>query len=337
SLMFFGMMFLLFFVYFKLGGISKAHLSLTALASGIPAGFAKIGHAGWTASPALNTPLWWIIYSSLVLGVGIGVLAQPQLVVRYMTVKSNKELNRAVAVGGLFILATTGTAFIIGSLSNVYFIENFGKLAVQMAEGNQDKVIPIFIKEAMPVWFGYVFMLVILSAGMSTLSSQYHTIGTAIGRDIIPQFKDNKNREILVTRIGIVISILATVFLGIKMGPGIIAQATAIFFGLMASSFLAPYTAALYWRRLTRKGAIAGIVSGVSTSVFCFLFLHGKEAALFGVSKFFTGRDTILGGMWPFVDPLVIALPVSIIFTIVISLVTSVENRETVEKSFRGI
>ena len=337
SLMFFGMIFLLFFVYFKLGGISKAHLSLTALASGIPAGFAKIGHAGWTASPALNTPLWWIIYSSLVLGVGIGVLAQPQLVVRYMTVKSNKELNRAVAVGGLFILATTGTAFIIGSLSNVYFIENFGKLAVQMAEGNQDKVIPIFIKEAMPVWFGYVFMLVILSAGMSTLSSQYHTIGTAIGRDIIPQFKDNKNREILVTRIGIVVSILATVFLGIKMGPGIIAQATAIFFGLMASSFLAPYTAALYWKRLTRKGAIAGIVSGVSTSVFCFLFLHGKEAALFGVSKFFTGRDTILGGMWPFVDPLVIALPVSIIFTIGVSLITSVENRETVEKSFRGI
>ena len=49
-----------------------------------------IGHRGWTASPAAGSPLWWTIYSSIVLGVGIGVLAQPQLVVRYMTVKSKQ-------------------------------------------------------------------------------------------------------------------------------------------------------------------------------------------------------------------------------------------------------
>jgi len=345
TLMFAGMLVLFIVIYSTLGGVGAAHRSLTDLAHLVPEGLKNIGHRGWTASPAGGSPLWWVIYSSLVLGVGIGVLAQPQLVVRYMTVKSDKELNRAVLIGAIFILFTVGTTYIVGPLTNVYFFRKFGMIAIEAVQGNPDKVMPLFIKEALPAWFGYLFMLVILSAGMSTLSSQFHAIGTSIGRDVFSSGKTDEqasskqvsSKEVLVTRIGIVISILATVFLGLKMGGGVIARATAIFFGLMAASFLAPYTAALYWKKLTRKGAIAGIVSGIVTAVFCFLFLHGKEAAVFGLCKAITGKDTLLGGVWTSVDPLVFALPISIIFTVLVSLFTPVENKERVEKSFSGI
>ncbi len=340
TLMFFGMFFLLIFIYAKLGGVGTAHRALTEMKDLVPEGLKAIGHQGWTSSPAAGSNLWWIIYSSLVLGVGIGVLAQPQLVVRYMTVKSDKELNRAIIIGAVFIMMTVGTSFIVGALSNVYYHNNAGILAIQAAEGNSDKLIPLIIADAMPSWFGYLFMLVILSAGMSTLSSQFHAIGTSIGRDFYSSghvTKEKKQKEILITRIGIVFSILLTVLLGIKMGSGIIARATAIFFGLMASSFLAPYFASLYWKRLTRKGAIAGIISGLSVTVFGFLFLHGSEAAVFGLCEALFGRTTLLGGAWPSVDPMVLGLPVSIVFTIAVSLITRVENTELVEKSFKGI
>lgn len=340
SLMFAGMAVLLVFIYGSLGGVSAAHQSLSEMTHLVPDGLKAIGHQGWTSSPSGGSPLWWIVFSSIVLGVGIGVLAQPQLVVRYMTVKSDKELNRAVFIGAVFILMTVGTSFLVGALSNVYFLKTAGVISIAAAQGNSDKVIPLFISDAMPAWFGYLFMLVILSAGMSTLSSQFHTIGTSIGRDFYSSGKSlpgKETKELMITRIGIVIGILATVFLGLNMGPGIIARATAIFFGLMASSFLAPYIASLYWKRLTRKGAIAGILSGVSMAIFSFLFLHGKEAAVFGVSQALTGKTTLLGGVWPFVDPLVIALPFSIVFTVVVSLLTKVENKDTVENSFKGI
>ena len=62
--------------------------------------------------------------STIILGVGIGVLAQPQLAVRFMTVKSKRELNRAVVLGGLFILLIPGTAYMVGSLSNAWFAKN---------------------------------------------------------------------------------------------------------------------------------------------------------------------------------------------------------------------
>lgn len=44
---------------------------------------------------------WLFIVTTITMGVGLGVLAQPQLVVRFMTVKSKNELNRGVLIGGI--------------------------------------------------------------------------------------------------------------------------------------------------------------------------------------------------------------------------------------------
>ncbi|HOH28129.1 MAG TPA: sodium:solute symporter family protein, partial [Candidatus Hydrogenedentes bacterium] len=129
GIMLFGMAAILFLSYYKLGGIQAAHEQLTALAPEAVSVFGKAGHQGWTSMPEFGSRFWWIVISTLVMGVGIGVLAQPQLAVRFMTVKSNMELNRAVMVGGVFILLMTGTAFTVGALSNVYFFNESGQIA----------------------------------------------------------------------------------------------------------------------------------------------------------------------------------------------------------------
>lgn len=341
TLMFIGMVVFLVAVYVSLGGITPAHSALTNLASLIPEGLRKIGMTGWTQSPVPGSPLFWILYSSLVLGVGVGVLAQPQLIVRYMTVKSNQEINRAVTIGGLFIMAMTGTAFVVGALSNVYFVHSSGKIALAMVGGNVDAVIPKFIADFMPSWFGYLFMLVILSAAMSTLSSQFHALGTSIGRDVFGTTLKGKNKakswEILVTKLGIVIGLIITVYLAYHLGESVIARATSIFFGLMASCFLAPYAASLYWKRLTRKGAISGMIAGLLVSLFSFLFFHISESKVFGLAKLLFGKDSLLSGSAVFIDPLVFALPVSVATTVLVSLLTKVEEPERVERCFKGM
>ena len=67
-----------------------------------------------------------------------------------MTVKSDRELNRSVLIGGIFIAIMPTTAYLTGALSNVYFIQNFGQIAVDFVGGNVDKVIPTFITLALP-------------------------------------------------------------------------------------------------------------------------------------------------------------------------------------------
>ena len=339
TIMFFGMAFLLIATYWLLGGVVHANQLLSGMASMIPAAASSTGSTGWTSMPILGSPFWWTLVSTLILGVGIGVLSQPQLVVRFMTVKSNKELNRAVLIGGVFIAMMTGTAFIVGALSNVYFMQHSGQIAIQATGGNADTIIPLFIATAMPVWFAYLFMITLLSAAMSTLSAQFHVQGTALGRDIYETLANKTGgSSIMVARAGILIAVLIAVILGFILPANIIAEGTAMWFSLTAVAFLAMYVCALFWKRTTRQGAIAGLVIGTVYTVFSFLFINQKAAAALGISQALTGKVVLITTMpWPVVDPIVIGVPLAFIITIVVSLLTKPPSDELLDKCFKDV
>lgn len=362
SVMFIGMTILLGYTFVRLGGFTAAHQALTDLP--VPPSMAAQGHQGWTAMPAAGSAYWWTLVSTIVMGVGIGVLAQPQLVVRFMTVKSDRELNRAVLIGGVFILMMTGVAFVVGALSNVYFVRHpdFGRIAIAAAGSNVERVIPLFVSTAMPAWFSILFMLTLLSAAMSTLSSQFHTMGSAIGRDICEAAVDRPavhDASAFITKVGVAVAILIATFLAWwlphsykEAGEAIIARGTAIFFGLCAATFLPAYAGGLYTRGITRAGVIAGMLSGFFSSAFWLLFGHRAESAslllcdaLFKkpclMQYFDAGSERwvsyVTGPiMWAEVDPLFIGLPLSIVVTIGVSLVTRKYSKEHLDNCYHG-
>ncbi len=437
SIMFLGMLILLVATYVKLGGVVAGHEALVEAGKGASL-FGKIGFRGWAAMPAFGwgaaeTPkgpnpaaynLWWIVVSTIVLGVGIGVLAQPQLAVRFMTVKSKRELNRAVLVGGIFILVMTGVAFTVGSLSNVYFLNNETVEGAIVAEsdakvivkrqrnvnaakdpenpdtialpahmlhvdvdgdGQEDtwlingtpaaplakllpkaevipadyelgqtvtikphatayfralakngpgvfecmtsRIMPNYIKSAMPKWFGMLFLLTLLAAAMSTLSSQFHALGTSLGRDVYEQLTRRHGEGIGITRIGIIVGILIAVIIS-YMNPGggyIIARATAIFFGLCGSTFLPSFVGGLFFRGVTRAAVKWSMVTGFVVTALWLLLVKSTEAAALGVVfKITGGAPSILAGHgnWAVVDPILVALPLSTLVLIVVSMFT---------------
>lgn len=419
-----GMLALLIGTYSMLGGVTEGNRELTSMASLVPGGLKAQGHRGWTSMPEFGwgSPkydLWWTVVTTIVLGVGVGVLAQPQLIVRFMTVKSNRELNRAVPAGGVFILLMTGVAFTVGALSNAYFykheklkgtivsrtekvdvvvkkdptgvktapckllhldITGDGKADVDLIEEgigvkaeirdlgggrvevypratsftralihkgpvwalNPDSIIPTYVTSAMPPWFGVVFLLTLLAAAMSTISSQFHTAGTAIGRDVIEQLlppgRSGGQRSMHIVRIGMIIGIvIAVVFAYQARGGFIIARATAIFFGLCAATFLPSFVGGLFFRRMTPAGAIASMVVGAAVSVFWIVFVKAAEAGAIGlVMRLTGGKPSILGDRpnWPVVEPIVVALPISIVVAVVVSLLTRPPSEEHLKKCF---
>ncbi len=430
SVMFFGMMVLLIYAYVKLGGVTNAHTELTQMTN-IPSLFDGIGFRGWTEMPEFGwgSPkynLWWIIISTMTMGVGIGVLAQPQLVVRFMTVKSKRELNRAVLIGGCFIFVMTGVAFVVGSLSNLYFykhevitgrivattertdviakkekdversvpcrlihidtnndgdadinliafaydIEAGGKVIpfskimpqaeiTELADGmvkvnpkataftralvktpsgqwamNTGSIIPTFVISAMPRWFGLVYLLTLLSAAMSTLSSQFHAVGTSVGRDIYEQIHHKKTSTLNVTRLGIVIGIvIAVVFSHYARGGYIIASITAIFFGLCAAVFLPAYLGALFSKRMTRPAAITSMFVGFIAASFWLLFIKDQEARALGVCYAIFGKHSLLLDYpnWSVVDPIVVAFPLSLLAAVIVSSFTKVTDEAIIK------
>jgi len=307
-------------------------------------GTAPAGLRGWTHMPTGGSMFWYYMVTTVILGVGIGVLAQPQLSVRFMTVKSGRELNRAVPIGGLFILMMTGVAFVVGALSNVFFYHihpKGGEIGFVLANQNTDAIIPIYINAALPKWFVTVFMLTLLAAAMSTLSSQFHVMGTAIGRDVYEQTivgGERRGTTVLITRIGMLIAIVLTVVLTYRLPDSIIPAATALFFGLCASSFLPMLFGALFFRGITKAGAITGMCTGFFVSMF-WLFLvqmvKAKMPAL--LAPALLGSDSLLGAPWRFIDALVIAFPLAAIVTIFVSLVTKKMPQEHLDVCFEGM
>jgi solute:Na+ symporter, SSS family len=401
SIMLLGMIVLCVFAYSKLGGFSSAHRALGELTPVAVKIFGKAGHQGWTAFPSFGSPFWWTLVSTIIMGVGIGVLAMPQLVVRFMTVRSKRELNRAVLVGGIFILAMTGVAFVVGSLSNVYFARNVdgldfavvttttigedgvpvaqagppilkdlapapdpekgiavettktGSVSLLAAGKDVEQIIPSYVKHAMPKWFGVLFLLTLLAAAMSTISSQFHAMGTSIGRDFYEKgLRGGKHAvsSIGVTRLGILIGIVLSVFLGYwleqtygKTGTEIIARGTAIFFGLCASTFLSMYFGGLFTRKITKTGAISGMLVGFFASAFWLLFMHIKESSTLLLCNALFGKPSLVAGaqtgfiIWEEVDPLFIAFPLAILVTVVVSALTRSLPKEHLDYCFQEI
>lgn len=411
SIMFVGMLSLIVFTYVKVGGVTAGHEKLTSMAPLVPGKLQAIGHRGWTAMPPFGWGdivynLWWLVIPTITLGVGIGVLAQPQLVVRFMTVKSKRELNRAVLVGGIFIIVMTGVAFVVGALSNVYFAEQGprmkgrivkmidaeknqalmqimqpneagswedvikpdgspamapvlldgqvvatatvedkeiqvvqgGSISIVIAKGDSGKIIPTFIDTALPKWFGTVFLVTLLAAAMSTLSSQFHTVGTSIGRDVYEQITGQHGKSTAITRVGIIVGIIYAVWISYNgQESTFIPRATAIFFGLCASAFLPAFLGALFWKRMTRAGAVSSIVIGFVVTAFWLLLVKSKEAAAIGlVQKMTDGKTSILAGQpnWDWVDPICIALPISIVVAVVVSVMTKPPSAAHLDKCF---
>jgi solute:Na+ symporter, SSS family len=342
TIMFIGMIALVAITYKLLGGIAPAHQALTDLAAKLPESLTAGGHQGWTTMPVLGSPLWWSLVSTIILGVGIGVLAQPQLVVRFMTVKSNKDLNRAVLIGGIFILFMTGVAFVVGSLSNVFFFNTTGNIAIAEAGGNTDLVIPTFINMAMPQWFVYIFMLTLLAAAMSTISSQFHALGTAFSRDMIgvgtketkEEEKGNSRKTLLITKLGVIIGIIVSVVLGYYLPASIIARGTALFFGVCAAVFLPMYILGLYWKRTSKAAALSGMVVGLVSSVFWMFFVHKSNAVMLKLVVVLTGKESLLPYPWSSVDPILIAFPLAFIVTLIVAAFTKAEDNEVTRKLF---
>jgi SSS family solute:Na+ symporter len=210
-------------------------------------------------------------------------------------------------------------------------MEYDGKISIDMVNAT-DKIIPYFVGRVMPTWFLTIFMLCILSASMSTLSAQFHTMGAAAGSDIYGVCTKNspekRDKMTTIIRFAVLISILISYLICHSLGESsdspIIAISTSLFMGICASAFLPAYFCSLYWKKATKEGAYASMWVGVIVTILLIIFVHAKEAAALGICQALFGKDVIISnGMLKFVDPIVIAFPLSCITIVVVSLLTT--------------
>lgn len=353
AIMFIGMVVILVVTYSYFGGVTAGNSALDGLWDQSIVDIGNIGvqdgFNGWTSFSDFGSKEWLTVVTTFLLGVGIGALTQPQLAVRFMSAKNDRDLNKSLIVGSVFMLAIVGSAYTVGALSNVYFMDHYGMTAFeyisQMGLGT-DFIIPEYILELFStISFGDIFvslfLLSLVCAAISTISALLHTIGAAGGYDLYTLWKNKKghmtgdSQSVNLNRVVIVLVMVLTVVYCYMMPNDIIAKATSVFMGITAAALLPAYFHGLYSKNPCRKAAITSMVVGTVVYLFFALFINSGTSIFLPICELLTGQsvlfpDSILAST----DALVIALPASII-AMVIALVYfgHIEGQEPVAES----
>lgn len=345
AIMFAGMLVILVVTYAVLGGVVDSTSALSGLWDqkigstdlGVLPGF-----NGWTSMSEFGSKEWMTVVTTFLLGVGIGALTQPQLTVRFMSAKSDRDLDKSLIIGSIFMLVIVGSAYTVGSLSNVYFQNEYGLTAYQYVHGviglDTDFIIPQYILEVFHgITFGDVFislfLLSLVCAAISTISALMHTIGAAGGYDLYTLFRNHKgqmkgdSQSINVNRICIVIILVLVVVYCYLMPRDIIAKATSVFMGMTAAALLPAYFHGIYSKNPCKKAAIVSIIGGTSVYLFCALFINKGTSVFIPVCKWITGNAVLFpDSTVAFLDPLVVALPISMILMALVLLFNRTRN-----------
>ncbi|MBY5948538.1 sodium:solute symporter family protein [Photobacterium rosenbergii] len=105
-----------------------------------------------------------------------------------------------------------------------------------------------------------------LAAALSTAAGLLLVISTSISHDLLKKgFKPNMTdkQELLAARLAAVVAIVGAGYLGINP-PGFVAQVVAFAFGLAAASFFPAIILGIFYKKMNKEGAIAGMLTGIA-------------------------------------------------------------------------
>ena len=219
---------------------------------------------------------------------GLGYFGMPHIIIRFMGIRSNAEIKTARRVGTVWmVIAYIGT-FIIGSLGTVYLAG--GDLAnplMILSGGAEETVFSATMQQMYPAFIAGLFLCAILAASMSTADSQLLSASSAVSLDIYKGLinKDADEKTVMnVSRITVLV--IAAIAFVLSLNPassifGLVSYAWAGF----GSTFGPLVILALFWRGMTNKGAIAGLIAGGVTVV----LWHNLKGGIFNVYEILPG------------------------------------------------
>lgn len=254
----------------------------------------------------------------------------PHLFQHWLTAKSAKSFKLSVVCHPIFIMIVWVPCVLMGVWATTGLLPPKPPLPTT-PEGivNQNAVLPFMVKTLTDPLLGGLVSIGILAAIMSSLDSQFLCVGSIFSNDIVAHYfgtdKLSDKQQVLIARIFIVAIVAVTYVLSLQGYRSVFAMAIWCFTGF-ASLFPIVF-AALYWRRLTKAGAIAGIIAMLATWIY--LFRESNWAA----EEEYTIHLPIGANEYE-IMPVVATFFAALIAMVAVSLVTKPPSAKTLARFF---
>ncbi|MCQ2592574.1 MAG: sodium/proline symporter PutP [Treponema sp.] len=211
---------------------------------------------------------------------GLGYFGMPHIIVRFMGIRSNSEIKKARRIGISWMIVSYIGAILIGTLGTVYL----KKYGITLSAGAAETVFSATMQNMYPAFIAGIFLCAILAASMSTADSQLLAASSAVSQDIFKGLikKDASEKEVLnVSRF--VVFLIALIALLLSLNPeSSIFDLVSFAWSGFGGTFGPLVLLALYWKRTTAPGAVAGLVCGGIVDV-AWHYIPSSVAPIFGL------------------------------------------------------
>lgn len=207
---------------------------------------------------------------------GLGYFGQPHIIVRFMAIRSVKDIPTARRIGMTWMIVSVIGAMATG-FSGIAYV---AKTGVALTD---PETIFIVLSQILfhPLIAGFL-LAAILAAIMSTISSQLLVTSSSLTGDFYQAFLNKKASEkelVLVGRLSVVLVALVAIFLAYDRESSILSLVSNAWAGFGAA-FGPVVILSLYWKGMNRNGALAGVLSGAFTVliwVYAGIKVNGQE------------------------------------------------------------
>ncbi|MGB4593835.1 MAG: cation acetate symporter [Coriobacteriia bacterium] len=266
---------------------------------------------------------------SMVLALVLGTAGLPHILNRYYTNPSGSAARRST----FWVLIFIGTFYIfapIAGLAGIGFIRDYlaggGTLAAPTVHGllvKPDQVMPMLGEILGGQWLMGVVSAGAFAAMFSTVGGLLISAASAIGHDVYEKYINRNATEakrVAVGKIAVLVFAALALLIGLaipKYGldqayPALIAMMVTWAFSVGGSAFVPMLLTGIWWKGTTEKGATAGMLVGLTSSI-AIIFLNIFQQL--GV----VGKEGILGFFGTLTFPVMFTFPLGLLTIIVVS------------------
>ncbi len=240
---------------------------------------------------------------AITLALMVGTAGLPHVIVRFFTVKRVKDARKSAGLALLLIAILYTTAPAVSVFARTNMIETVSNKPytnmpewfkkwettglITFTDKNNDGNIQYVADESknelvvdndimvlanpeiakLPNWIIALVAAGALAAALSTAAGLLLVISSSVSHDLIKKMINpniSEHGELIAARLSAVIAVCVAGYFGINP-PGFVAATVALAFGLAAASFFPAIILGIFYKKMNKEGAIAGMVVGITT------------------------------------------------------------------------
>lgn len=229
--------------------------------------------------PQFNAKGEYGLYTVLsTLAWGLGYFGMPQVLLRFMAIRNPEELKISRRIATVWVVISLGAAVAIGIIGRAIYP------AELLTYSDSESIFIVLSSSLLPALLAGFVMAGILAATISSSDSYLLIAASAFSKNIYQHLikKDATDKQVMnISRIILVVISIIGIFIALDENSVIFTIVSFAWAGFGAT--FGPITIfSLFWKRTTREGAIAGLLSG-GIMVFAWKLILKPMGGLFGV------------------------------------------------------